>query len=99
MNVVELVNAAAKAKGTSIELAKSMGKSPARLSEWKNGKRKPDASEIAYMAKLAGLPVLITVALVEREIDPANATLWEEALGEVNAPPSLIQAGTNVHYV
>lgn len=82
MRVGELIEAAAAKAGTAKELAAMMGKRPSRLSEWKSGAQKPDAREIAYLAKVAGLPVLITVALVESELHPESAQLWEQALGE-----------------
>jgi hypothetical protein len=93
MQVKELVQVASEKAGNGKILAELIKRPPSRISEWKAGKRTPDASEIACMAKVAGLPVLITLALVEREIDPDSAQLWEAALGEVNAPPGLLQAG------
>lgn len=86
MNVAELIDSAGKSAGSLGDLAKKMGKHPARISEWKSGKRKPDAAEIGYMAKLAGLPVLITIALISKEIHPETAALWDDALGEASAP-------------
>lgn len=87
MNVVQLINEAGSKAGSLGELAKRMGKHPARISEWKSGKAKPDASEIAYMAKVAGLPVLITLAFVEKDLHPETAELWDAALGEVSSQP------------
>jgi len=88
MNVVELIDRAGMAAGSLAVLANSMHKHPARISEWKSGKRKPDAAEVAYMAKVAGLPVLITVAMVEAELHPETRELWEQALGEIEARPA-----------
>ena len=85
MNVVELIDRAGTAAGSLGQLAQAMRKHPARLSEWKSGKRKPDAAEVAYMAKVAGLPVLITVAMIEAELHPETRELWEQALGEIEA--------------
>jgi len=87
MNVVDLIDRAGMAAGSLTVLASRMHKHPARISEWKNGKRKPDAAEIAYMAKTAGLPVLITVAMIEAELHPETRDLWETALGEIEARP------------
>lgn len=89
MNVVELIDRAGMAAGSLGVLANRMHKHPARISEWKSGKRKPDAAEIAYMARVAGLPVLITVAMVEAELHPETAELWETALGEIEARSGL----------
>ncbi len=86
MKVSELVGKAAQAAGSGKQLAAMMRKTPSRISEWKSGERKPDTSEIAYLAKVAGLPVLITVALVESELHPESAQLWEQALGEARSP-------------
>lgn len=85
MKVSDLIDRAGAAAGSLGQLAQAMHKHPARLSEWKSGKRKPDAAEVAYMAKTAGLPVLITVALVEAELHPETAELWNTALGEIEA--------------
>lgn len=89
MKVKNLVEAAAKKAGTATQLARMMKKQPSRLSEWKSGQQCPDVAEIAYMARVAGLPVLITVAMVEAELHPETAELWETALGEIEARPVL----------
>ena len=92
MDLMRLIEEASRAKGSSLELARCMRKAPARISEWKKGKSKPDAGEVAYMAKVAGLPVLITVAMIEAELHPETRELWEAALGEVEARPVLALA-------
>ena len=92
MKVSDLIDRAGQVAGSLGQLAHAMHKHPARLSEWKSGKRKPDAAEVAYMAKVAGLPVLITVALVEAELHPETAELWNAALGEIEARPVLALA-------
>lgn len=89
MKVNDLIDLAGAKVGSLGQLAQTMHKHPARLSEWKSGKRKPDAAEIAYMAKAAGLPVLITVAMIEAELHPETRELWEAALGEIEARPVL----------
>ena len=86
MNTAELIDLAAKKAGTQRDLAREMKKSPSRLSEWKSGDRVPDADEVAYLAKRAGLPVLVTIALIYKEKNPEHAAIWEEALGEAKAP-------------
>lgn len=73
MTLNELIDAAAEVTGGKGPLAKEMGKAPARVSKWVSGKYKPDASEIAFMAKLAGLPVLQTVADIEQQLDSRYA--------------------------
>ena len=83
MNLATLIEEAARKMGTAKALAKAMHTSPSRLSEWKKHGRKPDPAEVAYMAKVAGLPVLITVAMIEAELHPETRELWEAALGEV----------------
>ena len=85
MNLVGLIEAASAKMGTAKALAATMHTSPSRLSEWKKRERKPDVAEIAYMAKVAGLPVLITVAMIEAELHPETRALWEAALGEIEA--------------
>lgn len=85
MKVQELVGMAAAKAGSGKALAERMRKSPSRISEWKSGQRKPDAAEIAFLARVAGLPVLITLAFVEKDLHPETAELWDAALGEVKA--------------
>ncbi len=85
MNVVELVEAATNAKGSALELAQVLHKAPARITEWKKRRGKPSAADIAAMAQIAGLPVLITLAMVEADLEPETRPLWERALGEVEA--------------
>ena len=85
MDLLLLIEEASKVKGSYLELARCMKKAPARISEWKKGRAKPDAGDVAYMAKVAGLPVLITVAMIEAELHPETRELWEQALGEIEA--------------
>jgi len=66
MNLNDLITLAADQTGSLKELAAEMGKHQNRLSEWKRGAAKPDASEIAFLAERAGVPVLKTVAEIER---------------------------------
>lgn len=85
MTLNELIDAAAEVTGGKGPLAKEMCKAPARVSEWVSGKYKPDASEIAFMAKLAGLPVLQTVADIEQQLNSRYAEVWRSALGKLTA--------------
>lgn len=85
MDLQELIEKAAEAQGSLKQLAASMGKHQNRLTEWKKGTHKPDADEIAFMAKVAGLPVIQTVAEVQSELDSKYASIWREALGKLTA--------------
>lgn len=85
MDLQELIEKAAEAQGSLKQLAASMGKHQNRLTEWKKGTHKPDADEIAFMAKAAGLPVIQTVAEVQSELDSKYASIWREALGKLTA--------------
>lgn len=85
MDLQELIEKAAEAQGSLKQLAESMGKHQNRLTEWKKGTHKPDADEIAFMAKAAGLPVIQTVAEVQSELDSKYASIWREALGKLTA--------------
>jgi len=85
MTLNDLIDMAATAAGGKGPLAREMNKHPARISEWTSGKHKPDASEIAFMAKRAGLPVLRTVADIEQQLDSRYAEVWRSALGKLTA--------------
>lgn len=85
MNVNSLIEAAQNKAGTLGEVAKKLRKPQSRISEWKKGKGKPSAADIACMARVAGLPVFETLASVEKDLDPETAHLWDAALGEVSA--------------
>lgn len=85
MTLNELIDAAAESVNGKGPLAKAMGKHPARISEWVSGKQKPDAHEIAFMAELAKLPVLQTVAEIESQLDSRYAEVWRNALGKLTA--------------
>ena len=86
MEIKQLIEAAVKRTGKKQgEFAKELGIQPARISDWKNGKWKPNASEIAYFAEQAGLPVLETLAEIEEQSDPRFAQIWERALGNLRA--------------
>jgi hypothetical protein len=53
-----------------------------RLSDWKAGRRKPEASEIAYLADIAGFPILETVAEIEAQMSERHGDVWQKALKE-----------------
>ena len=61
MNLNDLITLAADRTGSLKELAAEMGKHQNRLSEWKRGAAKPDASEVAFLAERAGVPVLLVL--------------------------------------
>lgn len=85
MNLCELIEKAALKAGSQTELAAQIGKSPARLSEWKKGKHKPEAGEIVRLAEIAGLPALSTLAEIESQLDEKHSALWAQALGKLTA--------------
>ena len=85
MNMRELIERAAAKMGTNAALAQGLGMHQNRLSEWKRGTRKPEANEIAYLASVAGLPVLETVAEIEAQLDDRFTAVWREALGKLKA--------------
>ena len=89
MNIAELINRAKEHAGGYEPIAEGLKMSKKRLSDWKGGSRKPDANEIAYLADIAGLPILETVAEVQKELSDDYAELWEKAKEEIKKPKSL----------
>lgn len=85
ITLFELIDKAAEEMGSQRALAAAMNKKPPRLSEWKSGEAKPDAHEIAFLARKAGLPVLETVAEIEAQLDSRYSEIWREALGKLKA--------------
>jgi transcriptional regulator with XRE-family HTH domain len=84
MNIQNLIDQAKTESGLSMgELAKGLGRSQSRLSEWKAGKQKPDASEIAFFAEKARLSVLETVAEIEAQLRPELAEVWKRAVSQL----------------
>jgi len=84
MNIKDLIDAASANSGKAQkDFAQELGIQPTRLSEWKSGKCKPDANEIAFFAEKAGLPVIQTVAELEAELHPRYASLWKRAVREL----------------
>lgn len=86
LDVRLLIDLARQRSGMSFgEMAKELDRSQSRISEWRAGRVKPDANEIAYFATKAGLPVLQTVAEIEAQLDDRYASIWREALGKLTA--------------
>ncbi|MDP3424425.1 MAG: helix-turn-helix transcriptional regulator [Burkholderiaceae bacterium] len=84
MTIDELIDrAATTTRRAQAAMAEDLGIKPARISEWKSGKRKPEAGEIAYFAQQAGMTgidVFRTVAEIEQQLRPAYARVWQKAL-------------------
>lgn len=85
MTLNELIELSASASGSLKQLAADMGKHQNRLTEWKKGTHKPDADEIAFLARNAGLPVIQTIADIESQLNSRYAEVWREALGKLTA--------------
>lgn len=85
MTLSDLIEKAVEAKGTRAAVAEGLGMDKQRLTDWKAGRRTPDANEIAYLAKCAGLPVLQTVGEIESQLNSKYASIWREALGKLTA--------------
>lgn len=89
----ELFERAAKKKGNQTELAKELGITQGRLSEFKNykigDKRKPSEEVILRIADVLGLDKGETLYKVKLEIEPEKAYLWKWcARRESNPRPS-----------
>ncbi|QNK67844.1 helix-turn-helix transcriptional regulator [Variovorax sp. PAMC26660] len=80
MELIDLINTAREKRGSYGAMAQDLGKDQSLISRWKKGTEKPDASEIAYMADTAGLPIMETVAEMEAKLRPQFATLWRKAM-------------------
>lgn len=65
MHLQNLIEMAAKNIGSYGAMAEKLDKPQSRISEWKKGKGKPDASEIMRLAELAGLEPIGTLLEVE----------------------------------
>ncbi len=85
MNIAELLDAAKRQAGSLGAVAQKMGVNQARLSEWRKGKYKPDATNIAELAEIADLPVFQTLAEIECDLETDRASVWERALGNLKA--------------
>ncbi|MFA8393769.1 helix-turn-helix domain-containing protein [Burkholderia ubonensis] len=85
MTISELLDAAKRKQGSLGAVAARFDFHQSRLSEWRSGKRKPDASEILILAELAELPPFETLAEIEQELDAKHASVWARALGNLRA--------------
>lgn len=86
MTLHELIDLAKKNSGMSLgDLAKEMGISQGRISEWKKADHRPSPGVIAFFAEKAGLNVAETVMEVEKTLDPRFSQIWERALGNLRA--------------
>ena len=79
MQVLDLIDKAAKIAGSDYRLAKQIGVSPQRMSDWRNGRCTVGVEYRALMADVAGLDVdeVIRDALLEKH---ANTPLGERLL-------------------
>lgn len=85
MTIAELLDAAKRAQGSLSAVAEKLGVAPSKLSEWRKGKYKPDATHIVQLAELAGLPVFETLAAIETMLEADRASVWIRALGNLRA--------------
>lgn len=73
-----LIDGAKRISGKSFgAMADELAVPQSRISEWKKGKCRPSATELAYFALEAKLNVLETIAEIEREKKPTLSTVWE----------------------
>lgn len=82
MDIKTLIDQAKQQKGSINAVAEEMGINPCRLSDWKAGRRKPEAGEVAVLADMARLQVLETVAEIETQLRPAYARVWRKAVSQ-----------------
>lgn len=85
MNVAELLDAAKRKQGSLGTVADTLGIRQSTLSNWRAGRNKPNATEIALLAEMAGLPVFETLAQVERELNAEQRSVWDRALGNLRS--------------
>jgi DNA-binding transcriptional regulator YiaG len=84
ITVTSLIDAAKEKSGQTLgDFAKELDRNQTRISEWRTGKSKPDANEIAFFADKAGLPVIQTVAELEADLNPRYAYIWKKAVSEL----------------
>lgn len=77
MDISELIDLAKAKTGSYGAIANAIGKPQARISDMKRGERKANASEVAAMALIAGLPVFETIADIECQQHPDLAGVWK----------------------
>lgn len=85
MNIRELLEAAKTRKGSYGVIAELLGMHQNRISEWKKGTRKPDASEIMRLAELADLEPIGTLLEVEAGLDDRFGNIWQRVANEWRA--------------
>jgi hypothetical protein len=85
MTISELLDAAKRKQGSLGAVAQRFGFEQSRLSAWRNGARKPNATEIMMLAEMAELPPFETLAQIEQELDEKHASVWARALGNLRA--------------
>lgn len=85
MDIAELIERAKDATGSQLAVAEKIGRPHSRISDWKAGRRKPDAADIMLLAEVAGVPVFETLAEVEMELDTERSSVWQRALGNLRA--------------
>ncbi len=85
MNVKQLIEVAASQIGGQESLANGLGMHKQRITDWKAGRRRPEAAEIAYLADIAGLNVLETVAEIEAQLSERHSKVWLKALEDWRA--------------
>lgn len=78
MLTATLIDGAKRIGGKSLgQMADELAVDQTRISEWKKGKCKPSATEIAYFAMEARLSVLQTIAEIEAEKKPTLSKVWK----------------------
>ncbi len=80
MNLKQLIEAAAFKRNGQANLAKEIGRGATTITEWKAKRRRPETSEIAYMAEIAGVPVIETVIEIEAELATKYSNSLSRAL-------------------
>lgn len=85
MDIAELLDAAKRKQGSNAAVAEKLGYHYTKLSHWRSGRYKPDATEIMMLAEMAGLPAFETLAQIESQLDTERASVWQRALGNLRA--------------
>ncbi len=64
--------------GSYEKLAWELGVTPSNVSDWKAGRKKPNAVQVMQMADFIGYDKYHVLCLVMEEIDTKNAELWKK---------------------
>ena len=64
--------------GSYEKLAWELGVTPSNVSDWKAGRKKPNAVQVMQMADFIGYDKYHVLCLVMEEIDKKNAELWKK---------------------